>query len=435
MPTREEKKTRKEGMGEKEGPLHVAVLLKEVVAQFEGRHIRSFVDCTLGAGGHASAIIEAHPELHTFIGLDVDPVAHEEARSRLEATSTSTLMQLNLVRTNFRNFQKVLRDVDARLAQEGVDGVLMDLGMSSMQVNIAERGFSFLRDGPADMRMDPSVRTILPFTMQAIPTYGVRCSDDSSESLLFDASARHQHVVNALVIVMELQASLRADEILNKWSELEVGRILREYGEERRWRQLARKIVEARLAGGIQTTSQLVGVIGGSKFSSNSSGKQGRMKGLHPATRTFQALRIAVNDELRSLEVALSEAFASLAPKGRLAVISFHSLEDRIVKHFFLKAAGLSKSLDEEGDAHDSNTDFFPALEYVHIPGETRHSKYRRKKGLETGSGVGAYLGDRNVLEGKTGVILTKRPVVATSDEINTNPRSRSAKLRVIEKL
>ncbi|CAK9863712.1 unnamed protein product [Sphagnum jensenii] len=373
-------------MEEKEGPLHVAVLLKEVVAQFEGRHIRSFVDCTLGAGGHASAIVEAHPELHTFIGLDVDPVAHEEARSRLEATSTSTLMQLNLVRTNFRNFQKVLRDVDARLAQEGVDGVLMDLGMSSMQVNIAERGFSFLRDGPADMRMDPS-------------------------------------------------ASLRADEILNKWSELEVGRILREYGEERRWRQLARKIVEARLAGGIQTTSQLVGVIGGSKFSSNSSGKQGRMKGLHPATRTFQALRIAVNDELRSLEVALSEAFASLAPKGRLAVISFHSLEDRIVKHFFLKAAGLSKSLDEEGDAHDNNTDFFPALEYVHIPGETRHSKYRRKKGLETGSGGGAYLGDRNVLEGKTGVILTKRPVVATSDEINTNPRSRSAKLRVIEKL
>jgi 16S rRNA C1402 N4-methylase RsmH len=141
-------------------------------------------------------------------------------------------------------------------------------------VNIAERGFSFLRDGPADMRMDPSVRTILPFTMQAIPTYGVRCSDDSSESLLFDASAGHQHVVNALVIVMELQASLRADEILNKWSELEVGRILREYGEERRWRQLARKIVEARLAGGIQTTSQLVGVIGGSKFSSNSSGKK-----------------------------------------------------------------------------------------------------------------------------------------------------------------
>jgi 16S rRNA (cytosine(1402)-N(4))-methyltransferase len=174
---------------------------------------------------HIMQIIEAHPELHTFIGLDVDPVAHEEARSRLEATSTSTLMQLNLVRTNFRNFQKVLRDVDARLAQEGVDGVLMDLGMSSMQVNIAERGFSFLRDGPADMRMDPS-------------------------------------------------ASLRADEILNKWSELEVGRILREYGEERRWRQLARKIVEARLAGGIQTTSQLVGVIGGSKFSSNSSGKK-----------------------------------------------------------------------------------------------------------------------------------------------------------------
>ena len=159
------------------------------------------------------------------------------------------------------------------------------------------------------------------------------------------------------------------------------------------------------------------------------SGRPGRGKVVHPATRTFQALRIAVNDELRTLEVALADAYALLSPKGRLAVISFHSLEDRIVKHFFLRAAGLSRAfVDDEGD-----TDFAVAPEYLHIPGETRHSKYTRKKRLDQDS-THSYLRDRNVLEGRTGVILTKRPIVAEADEINTNPRSRSAKLRVIEK-
>lgn len=145
--------------------------------------------------------------------------------------------------------------------------------------------------------------------------------------------------------------------------------------------------------------------------------------GLHPATRTFQALRIAVNDELKSLQIALSDAFASLSPGGRLAVISFHSLEDRIVKHFFLEAAGL-KSEAEVGE------DF---SQLTHIPGETRHTKYVSKKRLMEGrEGVEK---PKNVLKGPKAIILTKRPVIASEEEVETNPRSRSAKLRVIQKV
>lgn len=137
-----------------------------------------------------------------------------------------------------------------------------------------------------------------------------------------------------------------------------------------------------------------------------------------------------MNDELRTLELALTEAYTTLAPKGRLAVISFHSLEDRIVKHFFLSTAGIGREHEEE----ELDSDFVVAPVYLHIPGETRHSKFTRKKSLN-GVSDSAYLRDKNVLIGNSGVILTKRPIVAETDEINTNPRSRSAKLRVIEKL
>lgn len=159
-------------------------------------------------------------------------------------------------------------------------------------------------------------------------------------------------------------------------------------------------------------------------------GKNGRLKpGMHPATRSFQALRIAVNDELKSLEVALSDAFSCLSPGGRLQVISFHSLEDRIVKQFFLNAAGLQKSSNE--DYEDS--DVRAPQEYNHIPGETRHSKYIRKKSLtnELGERSGRI---KNVAEGRYAKILTKRPIAPSDEEMSVNPRSRSAKLRVIEK-
>ncbi|KAL2651618.1 hypothetical protein R1flu_019746 [Riccia fluitans] len=306
---------------------HVPVLLKEVVGYFEGRRLLNYVDCTLGAGGHACAVLSAHPEMETFIGLDVDPTAHAEAQPRLQQmvkalSFSSSSPKLHFIRTNFRNIKTALRDLSPDLLDRGVDGILMDLGMSSMQVNEGERGFSFMREGPVDMRMDPT-------------------------------------------------ASLKAEEILNTWPEAEVGRILRDYGDERRWRHIARKIVQARLSGGIHTTSKLVEVIGGSSFTRT--GKGGRLKpGLHPATRSFQALRIAVNDELKALEVALSDAFSCLSSGGRLQVISFHSLEDRMVKQFFLNAAGLQKQ-SGEGDTQ----------EYTHIPGETRHSKYIRKKSVE----------------------------------------------------
>ncbi|KAG6545612.1 hypothetical protein Mapa_012966 [Marchantia paleacea] len=366
------------------GAVHVPVLLKEVVDHFEGRRLLNYVDCTLGAGGHACSVLSAHSEMETFVGFDVDPVAHAEAEPRLQQvissrSSPSSDLNLHLIRTNFRNIKTALRELDPKLADGGVDGILMDLGMSSMQVNEGERGFSFMREGPADMRMDPT-------------------------------------------------ASLKAEEILNSWPEAEVGRILRDYGDERRWKHIARKIVQQRLSGGINTTSELVAVIGGSSFTR--SGKNGRLKpGMHPATRSFQALRIAVNDELKSLEVALSDAFSCLSPGGRLQVISFHSLEDRIVKQFFLNAAGLHKGSNQDYEDSDVRV----PQEYTHIPGETRHSKYIRKKSLtnELGERTGRI---KNVAEGRYGKILTKRPIAPNDEEMSVNPRSRSAKLRVIEK-
>ncbi|CAM6100597.1 unnamed protein product [Calypogeia fissa] len=366
---------------------HVPVLLKEVIAQFQGRRLKSFVDCTFGAGGHASAIISTHPEMEVFLGMDVDPVAHAEAHPRLQHAAASHALsdsdsevKILLKRSNFTNIKSIISE-DPMLTIGGVDGILMDLGMSSMQVNEADRGFSFMKDGPADMRMDPT-------------------------------------------------ATLSAEVILNTWPEAEIGRILRDYGDERRWKYLARKIVEQRLSGGISTTSQLVEIIGGSSFI-RTKGKHGRLKPVsHPATRTFQALRIAVNDELNSLELALTDAFSCLCPGGRLQVITFHSLEDRIVKQFFLNAAGLQKSAN---DWEDNNGDLSNPLEYKHIPGETRHSKYIRKKSHDNESGETTRK-SRTVLEGPAAIILTRRPIAPSDQEVNSNPRSRSAKLRVLEK-
>ena len=307
---------------------HISVLLNEILHYFADKSLRYFIDGTLGAGGHAEAILKAHPEIELFIGIDQDPEAMEIARKRLSPWSD----KLRLFPGNFSELESFLRETGLPF----VDGMLFDLGVSSMQLDRPEKGFSFMREGPLDMRMDP-------------------------------------------------ENPLTASEIVNSWTEQELGRIFREYGEEKKWRAAARAIVSARAQKEFVTTHDLVRVLDPVLRINK------HKKGLHPLTLVFQALRICVNRELEVLELMLPKAIEFLAPKGRLAVISFHSLEDRIVKNVLRFAAM---------DKYDTN-------------------------GLD-----GVFL-DKD----PTVTVLTRKPVVASDEEIELNPRSRSAKLRVIEKL
>ncbi|KAJ1277832.1 hypothetical protein BS78_04G033300 [Paspalum vaginatum] len=347
---------------------HVPVLLGEVLAAFRRpRLLRSFVDCTLGAAGHSLAMMEAHPEMELYIGMDVDPSALEIGRAHIEAFLASreakggeddalqgTLHAYTHAK-NFKYIKQVLGSVDEGLAVglSGVDGILIDLGMSSMQVNRSNRGFSVLQDGPLDMRMDP-------------------------------------------------KATLRAEDILNSWPELELGRILRDYGEESNWQFIQKQIVKARATGGLHSTGDLVNLI--QRMCTISKGRQGWIK---TATRVFQALRIAVNDELRILEDSLHSSFDCLAAGGRLAVISFHSLEDRIVKKTFLELIHGGDADDEEDDEDD--------LALTDIDGEDEPWFNQR-------------------VQGRNGIVLTKRPITPSQEEEKLNQRCRSAKLRVIQK-
>ncbi|CAD6251950.1 unnamed protein product [Miscanthus lutarioriparius] len=349
---------------------HVPVLLGEVLAAFRRpRPLRSFVDCTLGAAGHSLAMMEAHPELELYIGMDVDPSALEIGRRHIEAFLAGREREANggeddalqgrlrayIHVKNFKYIKQVLGSVDESLAvgSSGVDGILIDLGMSSMQVNRSSRGFSVLQDGPLDMRMDP-------------------------------------------------KATLRAEDILNSWPEIELGRILREYGEESNWQSVQKQIVKARAMGGLHSTGDLVKLI--QRMCSISSRRQGWIK---TATRVFQALRIAVNDELRVLEDSLHSCFDCLATGGRLAVISFHSLEDRIVKKTFLELIHGGEADDEEDDKDD--------LVLTDIVDEDEQ-----------------WFGQR--VQGRNGTVLTKRPISPSQEEEKLNQRCRSAKLRVIQK-
>ncbi|KAK3152107.1 hypothetical protein QOZ80_2BG0154510 [Eleusine coracana subsp. coracana] len=342
---------------------HVPVLLGEVLATFRRpRPLSSFVDCTLGAAGHSIAMMEAHPEMELYIGMDVDPSALEIGRGHIEgflAKREANGVEDHKLRAythakNFKYIKQVLDCVDERLevGSSGVDGILIDLGMSSMQVNRSNRGFSVLQDGPLDMRMDP-------------------------------------------------KATLKAEDILNSWPELEVGRILRDYGEESNWHSLQQQIVKAREMGGLHSTGELVQLI--RRKCVISGGRQGWIK---TATRVFQALRIAVNDELRILEDALHSCFDCLATGGRLAVISFHSLEDRIVKQTFLDLI----HGDEEVESDDEED-----LIVTDINDEDEPWFKQR-------------------VQGKNGTILTKRPITPSQEEEKLNQRCRSAKLRVIQK-
>ena len=305
--------------------IHIPVLLDAVVHSFEDVSLHTFVDGTVGAGGHSSAILEKHPEIERFVGLDQDPTAIVIAQKRLEPWH----QKVALIKDNFANFDMHLN----HLGFKEIDGMLLDLGVSSMQLNTAERGFSFSQDGPLDMRMDPSSPTT-------------------------------------------------AADIINNWSERDLAILFRDSGEEKQWRRAARAVVKARQKEPINTTADLVRIL----FPVLNTKK----KAIHPLTLIFQALRICVNQELERLSHVLPKAINRLRKGGRLAVISFHSLEDRIVKNIFRYTASDKEST----------------------------------------SGIGGVFLSKKP-EGRP----SKKPIIPTDSEIAANPRCRSAKLRVLEKL
>ena len=256
--------------------LHVPVLAGELVDVLDPQPGQIAIDCTVGGGGHARLIAERLGPTGTLIGIDRDPVAEE----RFAELAAEVSCQTRFLRTSFV-------DGLAELIDEGVraDLVYLDLGVSSMQVDTAERGFSYAYDAPLDMRMDP------------------------------------------------IGTELTAAEIVNTWDARRLARLIRSYGEERYATPIARAIVRARHDGPIDTTQELVDVIKAAIPA------PARFAGGHPAKRTFQALRIQVNDELGQLDAGLPLAWEVLAPDGRLAAISFHSLEDRRVKRFLADRA------------------------------------------------------------------------------------------------
>lgn len=306
--------------------LHTSVLLREIVAAFERVSIKAFVDCTLGAGGHAEAILANHPEIQQFFGIDQDPLAREIAAKRLAAWEN----KLVLIPGNFRNLSTHL----SKYPVQGAEGILLDLGVSSMQLDLPEKGFSFSKEGPLDMRMDPN-------------------------------------------------GPLSAEEIVNTYTEQALGEIFRNYGEEKQWRLAAYLIVQAREKQPLKTTFDLERILT-HRLRAKSK------KGIHPLTLVFQGLRIAVNDELRAIEEVLPQALKCLNPGGRLAVISFHSLEDRIVKNYF---------------------------------------RYEADDKENTSGLAGLFLDKEPSLD-----LVSRKPIVAQEDEVQANPRSRSAKLRVVQK-
>lgn len=306
---------------------HVSVLLEECI---EGLNIKPdgiYVDGTLGGAGHSSRIA-AKLTTGRLIGIDRDEIALAAAGERLAPWKE----RVTLVHSNFCEMAQVLDD----LGIEGVDGILLDLGVSSPQLDDGSRGFSYMADAPLDMRMDHT-------------------------------------------------DSLTADAVVNGWSFEELKKILYEYGEERYAPQIASAICRRREASPIRTTLELVDVIRSAMPPAALREKQ------HPAKRSFQAIRIAVNDELNSVSKAMEAAIPKLNPGGRLAVITFHSLEDRIVKNAMASAS--------KGCTCPPS---FP----VCVCGKKPKVK-----------------------------LVSRKPIVSGDEELERNPRARSAKLRICEKL
>ena len=304
---------------------HLPVLVAETLELLAPGRGGLFIDATVGLGGHAEALLQASPDVR-LVGLDRDPQALERAARRLAPFGD----RVSFVHANFDHLESALASVGIR---GGVAGVLADLGVSSLQLETAERGFSFRLDGPLDMRMGLS--------------------------------------------------ELTAADVVNQESEGELERIFREHGEERQARRIARAVVRARAEEPIVTTGQLKRVIGRAKGHSEREGR------VDPATRVFQALRIAVNEELAGLEGFIEQTVRLLATDGRLVVISYHSLEDRIVKNTLRDLA--------RGDVDQ-------------VTGRSRSESQL----IET---------------------LTRKPVRPSDEEVALNPRSRSGRLRAARRL
>ena len=301
---------------------HVTVLAAEAVEALLPAEGKTLVDATLGGGGHSERMLQAGA---TVWGIDQDPAARRAAQKRLAPWAE----RLHVLAGNFRHAATLLRNHGI----EQVDGLLADIGISSPQVDEAERGFSFLAEGPLDMRMNPA-------------------------------------------------APRSAADIVNSAAEEELADILWQYGEERASRAIARRIVQQRAKAPLTTTLQLADLI------SSVLPRKGKQ---HPATRSFQALRIAVNDELGALEELLTNALGLLKSGGRLAIITFHSLEDRAVKRYFERVTR-------------------PEIDRPEWPAPRPNPEYAAR-------------------------LITRKPITPGQAELSANPRSRSAKLRVIEKI
>ncbi|HEY8421319.1 MAG TPA: 16S rRNA (cytosine(1402)-N(4))-methyltransferase RsmH [Thermoclostridium sp.] len=309
---------------------HEPVLLKECI---EGLNIRKdgvYVDCTIGGAGHSVEILKRLGPEGLLIGIDQDVEALEAAKEKLESVNSKG--RFITIYENFENIRKILEAQKIK----SVDGILMDLGVSSYQLDADERGFKYLNDAPLDMRMNQNDE----FT---------------------------------------------AKELVNTWPKDEIARIIRDYGEEKWASRIAEFICKAREDYVIETTSQLVDIIKAAIPAS------ARREAQHPAKRTFQAIRIAVNRELEVLEAVLPDMLESLNRGGRLCIITFHSLEDRIVKQFFRDRSGRCKCPPD-----------FPKC----VCNAVRELK-----------------------------VITPKPIIPTEEELKRNHRARSAKLRISEKL
>lgn len=306
---------------------HISVLLNETIEGLAIKEDGIYVDCTLGGAGHSSEILKRLSKKGKLIGIDQDTNALKAAKEKLKDYDN-----VIYVHNNFYNIDSILSELNI----EKVDGILMDLGVSSHQLDEAERGFSYMHDAPLDMRMDRDNK-------------------------------------------------FSAYDVVNNYSEEELYKVIREYGEERFAKRIAKFIVNDREKKSIETTYELVDIIKAAipaKF---------RREGPHPAKRTFQAIRIEVNKELYILDKAVKDSINRLNKGGRIAIITFHSLEDRIIKRLYKK----------QQDPCECPKDF-----PICICGKKPKVK-----------------------------IITRKPIIASEDELGDNPRSRSAKLRIAEKI